>query len=401
MKKLICVLALGSAFISIDVMAWGNDGHRVVGAMADQLIQGSHAQKQVEALLLPGESLEKIANWADCVKGTYCGPQTPEMIAYVTANPKHGEYHYTDIPFQVAHYHDGAVGSADDDIVQTLKQAIAVLQGKADDSFPHLQCAHKLASLCRSAGQWHAIEIPSSAPSPLPPAGEGESSSLREFHVNPHHFTQRQALLLIVHLVGDIHQPLHVGAAYVGKNGQFVVPETAAQIDGLTIFDARGGNNFLLDDEKLTASSAALIPPAAPKEGVDVKPAAPVSITRPFHSYWDSTVVDYAMHRVQASTPAQFAQIVIAGQPDVGRNSGDPFGWPTQWADDALQVSKLAHADVVLGQISEQTGRNGDKYKVWALHVPHNYPVPSSALAKEQLIKGGYHLAALLQAIWP
>jgi len=35
------------------------------------------------------------------------------------------------------------------------------------------------------------------------------------------------------------------------------------------------------------------------------------------------------------------------------------------------------------------------------LTVPDNYPVPSSALAKQQLIEGGYHLAAVLQAIWP
>ena len=353
MKKLLCVLALGSAFVSADVLAWGSDGHRVVGAIADQLILGTHAQKQVAALLLPGESLEKVANWADCLKGNYCGPQTPEMLAYVAANPKNGEYHYTDIPFQNAQYRDDAVGSAHDDIVQTLKQSIAVLEGKGDDIS------------------------------------------------NPHHFTPRQALLLITHLAGDIHQPLHVGAAYVDKDGKFVVPETAAQIDALNIFDARGGNNFLLDDEKLLASSATLIPPAPPKEDGDLKPAAPKSATKPFHSYWDTTVVDYAMRRIGTRTPAQFAQKVIAGQPAVAANTGDPISWPYQWADDALTVSKLAHADVVAGQVSQQTGRNGDKYNVWAMAVPQNYPVPSSALAKEQLIKGGYHLAALLEAIWP
>ena len=355
MKKLLCVLALGSAFVSADVLAWGSDGHRVVGAIADQLLQGSHAQKEVAALLLPGESLEKVANWADCLKGNYCGPQTPEMLAYVAANPKNGAYHYTDIPFQHAHYRDGAVGSANDDIVQTLKQAIAVLEGKGDDMS------------------------------------------------NPHRFTPRQALLLITHLAGDIHQPLHVGAAYVGKDGKFVVPETAARIDALNIFDARGGNNFLLDDDKLTASSAMLIPPAPPRDGADAKPAytAPKSATKPFHSYWDTTVVDYAMRRIGARTPVQFAQTVIAGQPLVAANTGDPISWPYQWADDALRVSKLAYADVVAGQISQQTGRNGEQYHVWALTVPENYPVPSSVLAKEQLIKGGYHLAALLEAIWP
>jgi hypothetical protein len=38
---------------------------------------------------------------------------------------------------------------------------------------------------------------------------------------------------------------------------------------------------------------------------------------------------------------------------------------------------------------------------VWALTVPDNYPVPSSTLAKTQLIQGGYQLAAVLKAIWP
>ena len=80
MKKLACVLALSSAFLSMDALAWGNDGHRAVGAIADKLLKGTNAEKQIAALLLPGESLESIANWADCVKGTYCGPQTPEML---------------------------------------------------------------------------------------------------------------------------------------------------------------------------------------------------------------------------------------------------------------------------------------------------------------------------------
>ena len=350
MKKLACILALAGAFVSFDALAWGNDGHRAVGAIADQLLMGSNAQKQVAALLLPGESLESVANWADCVKGAYCGPQTPEMVVYVGANPKHGEYHYTDIPFQESHYHDGAVGSANDDIVQTLKQAIAVLQGKTDPA------------------------------------------------QNPHQFTKRQALLLVAHMTGDIHQPLHVGAAYVGKDGKFVVPQKHGDIDGVNIFDARGGNNLLLDDEKLAALSANLIPPG---EARPLPPGVVKSPTRPFHSYWDSTVVDYAMRRISTKTPEQFAQAVIASKPAVQGNSGDPASWPYQWADDALIASKIAYADVTPGKITPQLSKKGETYYTWGLEVPANYPVPSSALAKTQLIKGGYHLASLLQAIWP
>jgi hypothetical protein len=35
MKKLAWVLALSGAFASFDALAWGNDGHRAVGAIAD------------------------------------------------------------------------------------------------------------------------------------------------------------------------------------------------------------------------------------------------------------------------------------------------------------------------------------------------------------------------------
>jgi hypothetical protein len=351
MKKLAFALALSGAFVSANALAWGNDGHRAVGAIADKLIKGSNAEKQVKALLQPGESLESVANWPDCVKGNYCGPQTPEMVDYVNANPKHSEYHYTDVPFQLDHYQDGAVGTADDDIVQTLKQAIAVLQNKDDAKS------------------------------------------------NPHHFTRRQALILITHMTGDIHQPLHVGAAYVGKDGKFVVPTNHKDIDTVAIFDSRGGNNFLLDDARIEALSVANdIPPGEPKPE---KPGVPKALTKPFHSYWDSTSVDYAFRRIRTKTPEKFAQAVIPSQPDVAKNSGDVSTWPYQWADDALVFSKQAYAGVTLGPLTEQVSKKGETYYTWNLEVSQNYPVPSSAIAKTQLIKGGYHLAQLLEAIWP
>ena len=354
MKKLACVLALTSAFVSMDALAWGNDGHRAVGAIADKLLKGSIAEKRIAELLLPGETLESIANWADCVKGTYCGPQKPEMVDYVNANPKHGSYHYTDVPFQLERYHEHGVGTFDEDIVQTLKQAIAVLQGKTDPA------------------------------------------------LNPHKFTKRQALLLLVHMTGDIHQPLHVGAAFVSKDGKFVVPKTHAEVDEAAIFDSRGGNNLLLDDQKLSELSAKLIPPGEPKP---VREGVPQALTKPFHSYWDSTTVDYAFRRLVTKTPEQFAQKAIDNQATgkkyaIKANSGDPVTWPYQWADDALVVSKLAYKDVVPGKLVPQTSKKGETYYTFTLEVPANYPVPSSEIAKEQLVKGGYKLAEILKAIY-
>jgi hypothetical protein len=123
--------------------------------------------------------------------------------------------------------------------------------------------------------------------------------------------------------------------------------------------------------------------------------------TRPFHSYWDTTVVNYVFRRVGARSPQEFAQLAIAGKPAVIANSGDPVSWPYAWADQSLAVAKLAHAGVTAGAIGQQTSKTGEVYNVWALTVPDDYPVPSSAAAKTQLIQGGYNLAAVLQAIWP
>jgi hypothetical protein len=356
LKKLGVALALSGAFVSFNAQAWGNDGHRAVGAIADQLIKGSNAEKHVQDLLLPGESLAKVANWADCVKGTYCGPQTEEMVAYTTANPKHSEYHYTDVPFQLPHYEDHGVGTMDHDIVQTLKQCISVLQGKGDKV------------------------------------------------TNPHNFTPRQALLMLTHLTGDIAQPLHVGEGYVGKGGGFVVP-TQKQLDDKEAYATQGGNNLLLDDIKLTANSTQTIPAAPADDKPASTPATPPrapQTTRAFHSYWDSTTVNYAFRRIGVRTPEQFAQAVIASNPVVSPNSGDPVNWPYEWADQTLVVAKVAYTNVTPGPMGQQTSKTtGEVYNVWPLAIPDNYPVPSSAAAKAQLIQGGYHLAAVLKAIWP
>lgn len=351
MKKLACVLALSGAFVTTNAFAWGADGHRAVGAIADKLLKGTTAEKHIKELLQPGESLESIANWPDCVKGNYCGPQTQEMIDYVNANPKHSEYHYTDVPFELDHYHDHAVGTADDDIVQTLKQAIAVLRGQDDEQS------------------------------------------------NPHHFTRRQALILLTHMTGDIHQPLHVGAAYVGTDGKFVVPAKQGDVDTVGFYDSRGGNNFLVDDAKIEAAAVANgVPAAEPKPQ---RPDAPKNLGKPFHSYWDSTTVNYAFRRLSTKTPDKFAQVVIDSHPDVIKNTGDVSTWPYQWADDSLIYAKQAYADVTIGPLTKQVSKKGDTYYTWTMEVPANYPVPSSAIAKNQLIKGGYHLAAVLEAIWP
>jgi hypothetical protein len=336
MKKCVLATALAAAFASNGALAWGNEGHRAIGAMADKLLKGSNAAKMIAQILLPGETLETAAIWADCVKGDRCGEQTPEMKAYAAAHPRHQEYHYTNTPFQHNHYTPHGPGASEVDIVQTLQQAIAVLQGK------------------------------------------GDAAS------NPRNFTKRQALLLVAHLAGDIHQPLHVGAAYVSKDGKFVVPKTVADIDQVAVFDSRGGNNLVFDESRIIPGDN-----------------SQYALNRPLHSYWDTTVVKYAMRRSGVKSPDDFAQLMIDARPSLPNYGGDPSSWPLKWANESLAVSKQAFNGVVPGAMQEQTSRRGEKYYTFGLDVPNDYPVPSSAIARTQLAKGGHNLAALLKAIWP
>jgi hypothetical protein len=306
---------------SSSALAWGYDGHRAVGAIADQLIRGSNAEKQVKALLLPGESLEKIAVWMDCVKGDACGPQTPEMLAYVQANPQHAEYHYTNLPFQALEYQQRAVGAKAIDIVQSMRQAVWVLQGK-----------------------------------------DGAA-------VNPHRFTRRQALLLLAHLAGDMHQPLHVGNAYLDRNGAYVTPVKPEQVDDVAVFSTAGGNALLLDGN------------------------------RSLHNYWDYPLVEYAMKRVEAQTPEQYARLVLAGKPVVAEFDGDPAEWAPLLAAEALAVSKRAHAGLKVGTM--QAAPTRETKVSWHVTAPDDYAVTSSAIVKEQLARAGIRFAAMLKAIWP
>src|SRR5437588_713717 len=64
------VLAVAAMVMTCsEAWAWGPQGHSTVGAIADQLLAGTPAEPKLRALLLPGETLAQVANWADCVKG--------------------------------------------------------------------------------------------------------------------------------------------------------------------------------------------------------------------------------------------------------------------------------------------------------------------------------------------
>jgi len=163
---------------------------------------------------------------------------------------------------------------------------------------------------------------------------------------------QAQALRLIIHFVGDIHQPLHCTTRV-----------TAANPDG-----DRGGNLFrikLLKNGKLQNSN--------------------------LHSYWDGGIGAFPPTGNNFAPPPLRSVIRAANQAKAANPASnpalkldDPFNFEA-WADESFALAKnIAYKGI-------QSGRKPTAaYNTKALKV-----------ARQRVAWGGYRLAALLNAIWP
>ncbi|CAN5567915.1 hypothetical protein BH09VER1_BH09VER1_30900 [soil metagenome] len=194
----------------------------MVGAVADERLAGTPAGKEVTTLL-NGMTLQRAATLPDEIKGWDRGggpdspggfhlPEYPEiekqLAAFWKANqvsgpapadenlattPSHHWFHYTDVPVGDGElYESGTAGRSKWDIVHMTDFCIKVLQGKESD-------------------------------------------------VNDRAITKPVAIILLSHYLGDIHQPLHVGAEFFDKSGHPVNPDKVPESYG-----DQGGNTFFL-----------------------------------------------------------------------------------------------------------------------------------------------------------
>jgi len=311
---------------------WGAAGHEAIGAVADRLLAGTRAGGEVRTILGPDETLAEASVWADCAKGVVhegarfryapkdrfpeCAPfETRKgkaaMVRFVARNaahcaPSQGDdacghrtYHYTDVAIQHDHYDRRFVGTSDHDVVAAVHAAIAVLQGGA-------------------------------APAP--------------FAID----SKRDALRLLAHWVGDLHQPLHVEAVYLDARGRPIDPDRG-RFDPATA--TRGGNSIQDGDWNL-------------------------------HAEWDAVRPEVAAE-VRAGLAAARA---------VPRATGQPSEWPEAWATDTIAAGRAAFAPLSFGR------REGDH---WTVSPPADYPRTREDLQRRQLTKAGARLAQLLRAIWP
>lgn len=308
--------------------AWGHEGHRVVGAIADIVLEQHPATKaKIEKLL--GTSLSEAATWADCAKGfSYCKrPPSAREKAYTIKNQHNHNYHYTDIPEQEMRYKLGAAGTKPYDIVQVSKYAIGVLRG--------------------------------AAPKPSDPAQLGKD----------------EAVWVLAHLVGDIHQPLHVGALYFDNGCEHPVnPNKAGKAPdfgiGTTVADTTGGNDLYLSGGEIN-----------------------------LHHYWDDIAVSAAAGVAAngALDVQAFARGLAANPPAGTATAGDMAKWPEAWANEILPLARKALDDVKVDHVAPV---HASTLKCrWNVSHDQAYADWAAKRASEQLAKAGHRLAALMIAL--
>jgi len=320
------------------VHAFGPAGHQAVGAIADELLKGKPAGKEARKIL--GTSLRTAAVWADCAKGVNeetflygergkrpeCAPYENDdsvdlMEQFVQRNVGtcpmpanaescHRQYHYTDVAIQRDKYSLGVAGTSDHDVVAAINAMIAVLKGQP-------------------------------APAPFDIADK------------------KEALRLLSHYVGDIHQPLHVGAVYLDGAGQVVDPDQG-------VFDPKsettGGNDLLLA-----------------RPGPKFKPPK-------LHSLWDT---------VSGSvTKVPVTQAVLQQARAVPAMSGDLPSWSAQWATESLIASKDAFKGLRYEPLDQ-------KAKLYLVTLPDGYKNASAGVLRKRVVEAGARLAHILEAIWP
>ncbi len=311
MKKTLSFILL-SASTCLSAFGWGQEGHQAVGQVAKGLISDSTRAQIVK--ILGNDDLAAVATWADEVRAAARGqgPLTAdsEVKQFNKTFPDNSAWHFVNLPLGAAQYTDGALGSATNDVVHAINNCVAALEG------------------------------------------------------TPSKLTKVQALRLLVHFVGDIHQPLHVGTGYfeIDDVHSPVLITDPAQAVGKP--DDMGGNDLFF-----TASEE-------------------------LHAFWDVTLVK------NVAKTADFTALAGVLSQNIDKtkwkDSGDHHAWAKTWAGDSVKQALQAYQPITFGAAEVDTH---NRLRKISITKPASYEQDETTIVQTQLAKAGFHLAELLDNI--
>jgi hypothetical protein len=333
---------------------WGSEGHQIVGAVAQARVTPQPVKDKIAAIL-GTEDLKTVATWPDDIKKI-----KPSEIA----NP---------------------------DAIQNAQHRALVEKLAAD---PDSVAFVNKFNVVGNTGGWHFCDLPVGAkgyndpPMPLLIGNEKNPdvvmainkciSVLQDAHAEIHGaFGKHNALRMLVHLVGDIHQPLHVGCSYIANGSpdaaHLLIKEPTADVLAKRLKSDVGGNMlFFLPTVEL-------------------------------HAYWDDDLVKLAVNAAtEPHSITTYIKKLKERVPEPGWDSTVPVvEWSSVWATDSLQQAKLAYGGVVATDIHKKPFvTEFGPTEGYSIEVPANYPALMTPIADTQLAKAGFRLARLLNAIF-
>lgn len=308
------------AAITSAAFGWGNEGHEAIGLLAQQMISDKTRARVHELLQQGGDKdLASISTWADyvVVAAHNAGPlaHDPEAQAFNHRFPHNASWHFVNLPLGTRDYRDAKPFTSPDDVVQTIHRCITVLESAQ-------------------------------------PGGDD--------------FNRVEALRLLVHFAGDVHQPLHCGCGYyrLDDSSHPQLVKDPAQAVGLP--GDRGGNDLFYGPNQ------------------------------ELHLLWDVGLVEAISgskdYHVLASYLAKRARPVPVTQ-------GDYHDWAKAWAIESVEAADQAYDGIRFGEA--QLSRDGRSVRI-SIGLPAGYAEASKEVAADRLIAAGAHLAQLLERIsWP
>jgi hypothetical protein len=316
LKRYAAVLILSLALVA-PAHAWWSDEHKALAMEATQELSPTARAHVVK--ILGSDDLASISIWMDDLRSVPYGAgplgQDPEALKFSHEFPKNQEWHYSDLPLGTKVYTLDDPNEKSDDVVHSIELAVAVLEGGGDPKI-----------------------------------------------------TKLMALRMLVHFVGDVHQPLHVGDGYIATDASGAVSIVSDPEAAKGLPNDKGGNDLFYGPGKWDE----------------------------LHAYWDGVLIEKLAASKDPTVIAGLIEKDAAAKGDTWKDKGDYHHWPEAWATESLAAARIAYNGLIIGPA---TLNEKGKIKKIAITLPPHYDEVCMPVAEERLAMAGYHLAAILNAI--
>ena len=294
---------------------WGNEGHQAIGITAAGML--SAETKAHVATILGNDDLGYASTWLDDARNAkkhHSGPlaKDAEAKAFNSKFPKSDEWHYVNLPVGSSLlYSESSPFASANDVVHAIKRAVDVLEG-------------------------NSVE-----------------------------FTPSQALRIIIHLVGDVHQPLHTIAGYYDVSDtahpKLITDPKAA----LGKPQDRGGNQLFYTK------------------------------TQELHALWDTKIVA----KIAGDSWTLAEELKHDVSISKWKTTGDYHTWPGSWIGDTALEAGKAYQGIQFGAATVNASGGIERIDITLPGGTAKYKTVQEIRAKTQLVKASVHLAQLLNSI--